>query len=161
MNELKEKEKSIINQLTNILVKIIDAKEEANLVEDNKRIAIVDTMKLLNMTYSKICDLKNADAKKIFNKYQDFWFKAITNAKKQIKFPLLDINTGLWRVYLFTLFKSKNQEELLEELTGWNYKSFQREVITHDMKLILLSIANIEESKIEEENISNNKKEEN
>lgn len=64
MNEIKEKEKVIIDKLANILEKIIDAKSKENFTEDNQKIAMVDTLKLLNLTYNKICTLSNADAKK-------------------------------------------------------------------------------------------------
>ena len=116
---------------------------------------MVETLKLLNLTYNKICTLSNADAKKIFNKYQEFYFKAITKVNKKVKNKLLELNTNLWRVYLFTLFKSKEQEELLENLTGWSYAKFPREEITADMKIMLLSIIHIEDNK-EEENKDNN-----
>lgn len=155
MNEIKEKEKVIIDKLANILEKIIDAKSKENFTEDNQKIAMVDTLKLLNLTYNKICTLSNADAKKIFNKYQEFYFKAITKVNKKVKNKLLELNTNLWRVYLFTLFKSKEQEELLENLTGWSYAKFPREEITPDMKIMLLSVIHIEDNK-EEKNKDNN-----
>ena len=40
MNEIKEKEKVIIDKLANILEKIIDAKSKENFTEDNQKITM-------------------------------------------------------------------------------------------------------------------------
>ena len=143
MKEIELKEKSIIFNIENILIKIIDAKNSTNLTEANKKIAIVDIMKLLNLVYSEIISLKEQNAKLIFNKYQDFWFKAITNANKRIKYPLLKINNNLWRVYLLTIFKKEDKENILKDLTGWNINKLSEEKLSEDMKMIMLSFINI------------------
>lgn len=77
MNEIKEKEKVIIDKLANILEKIIDAKSKENFTEDNQKIAMVDTLKLLNLTYNKICTLSNADAKKSSINIKNFILKQL------------------------------------------------------------------------------------
>lgn len=131
----------IVEKLEKVLISILDAQEEKNLTVENKKIALEDLMKLLNRVYSQI--IEKGVVKNIFNTYQTYFFEAINNANKKVKYPLVKINNNLWRVYLYTLFKSNNKEEILTQLTGWSYNKFTRESFTEDMKIIMLSIANI------------------
>lgn len=143
---MTNKEKNIIKNLQLLILEIIDAKEKKNFNEKNCKIALVDILKLLNRVYSNICELKNCDFKKVFNNYQQYFFVAINNANKKVKVPLIKINSNLWRIYLFTLFKNKNKEKLLSDLTGWDSSSLLKESftgITEDMKIMLLSLVNI------------------
>lgn len=137
--------KSIADTLSEILVKIIDVKEPKNLTSKNKEIAMVDIIKLLNLVFSKISTFKEADANKVYNDYQQFFFTAINKAKEQIKYPIIKINNNLWRVYLFTIFKSEDKGELLEKITGWSLKQFQKEKLSEDMKMICLSIIHLKD----------------
>lgn len=137
-----EKEE-IINSLSKILIQIIDAKEEKNIYKDNAKIAITDLMKLLNMSVVAISKQKQSETN-IFNSYQDIWFKSINKAKKEIKYPLIQINDNLFRVYVMALFKKDNKKDLLLQATGWNYDNLSKEKITEDMKIILLSAINLE-----------------
>lgn len=141
-----EKEE-IINSLSKILIQIIDAKEEKNICEDNAKIAITDLMKLLNMSVIAISKQKQSETN-IFNSYQDIWFKSINKAKKEIKYQLIQINDNLFRVYIMALFKKDNKKDLLLQATGWNYDNLSKEKITEDMKIILLSVINLKEEKI-------------
>lgn len=137
MNEIKE-------HIYNILLKIIDAKEVNNLTVENKKIAVKDLIKFLNIFYNNILKSNASfEVKGIFNKYQEVWFKAINKVNREIKYPLINVTNGLWRCYIITLFKIQNREDLLKELTGWNFKMLEKENITYDTKLILLSINEI------------------
>lgn len=143
MNQSEEK---IVETLTNVIVKIIDAKEEKNKTEENKKIALVDMMKLLNMTYSEIIKNKESDAKVIFNSYQQLYFRAVNQAHKQTRknLRLIDIKNSIWRDYIISLFQ-KSEEGLLQKLTGWSVnKNLVRDKITPDMKIMFLSLNNIE-----------------
>lgn len=142
--DIKNK-KNITDTLSEILVKIIDVKESKNLTSKNKEIAMVDIIKLLNLVFSKISTFKEADANKVYNDYQQFFFTAINKAKEQIKYPIIKINNNLWRVYLFTIFKSEDKGELLEKITGWSLKQFQKEKLSEDMKMICLSIIHLKD----------------
>lgn len=137
--------KSIADTLSEILVKIIDVKEPKNLTSKNKEIAMVDIIKLLNLVFSKISTFKEADANKVYNDYQQFFFTAINKAKEQIKYPIIKINNNLWRVYLFTIFKNEDKGELLEKITGWSLEQFQKEKLSEDMKMICLSIIHLKD----------------
>lgn len=140
-----ENKKSIADTLSEILVKIIDVKEPKNLTSKNKEIAMVDIIKLLNLVFSKISTFKEADANKVYNDYQQFFFTAINKAKEQIKYPIIKINNNLWRVYLFTIFKNEDKGELLEKITGWSLEQFQKEKLSEDMKMICLSIIHLKD----------------
>lgn len=140
-----ENKKTIADTLSEILVKIIDVKEPKNLTSKNKEIAMVDIIKLLNLVFSKISTFKEADANKVYNDYQQFFFTAINKAKEQIKYPIIKINNNLWRVYLFTIFKNEDKGELLEKITGWSLEQFQKEKLSEDMKMICLSIIHLKD----------------
>lgn len=140
-----ENKKTIADTLSEILVKIIDVKESKNLTSKNKEIAMVDIIKLLNLVFSKISTFKEADANKVYNDYQQFFFTAINKAKEQIKYPIIKINNNLWRVYLFTIFKNEDKGELLEKITGWSLEQFQKEKLSEDMKMICLSIIHLKD----------------
>lgn len=150
--DIKNK-KTIADTLSEILVKIIDAKEPKNLTSKNKEIAMVDIIKLLNLVFSKISTFKEADANKIYNDYQQFFFTAINKAKEQIKYPIIKINNNLWRIYLFTIFKNEDKGELLEKITGWNLEQFQKEKLSEDMKMICLSIIHLKDKNKKESKI--------
>lgn len=145
--------KSIADTLSEILVKIIDVKEPKNLTSKNKEIAMVDIIKLLNLVFSKISTFKEADANKVYNDYQQFFFTAINKAKEQIKYPIIKINNNLWRVYLFTIFKNEDKGELLEKITGWSLEQFQKEKLSEDMKMICLSIIHLKDKNKKESKI--------
>lgn len=140
-----ENKKTIADTLSEILIKIIDVKEPKNLTSKNKEIAMVDIIKLLNLVFSKISTFKEADANKVYNDYQQFFFTAINKAKEQIKYPIIKINNNLWRVYLFTIFKNEDKGELLEKITGWSLEQFQKEKLSEDMKMICLSIIHLKD----------------
>lgn len=145
--------KSIADTLSEIFVKIIDVKEPKNLTSKNKEIAMVDIIKLLNLVFSKISTFKEADANKVYNDYQQFFFTAINKAKEQIKYPIIKINNNLWRVYLFTIFKNEDKGELLEKITGWSLEQFQKEKLSEDMKMICLSIIHLKDKDKKESKI--------
>lgn len=140
-----ENKKTIADTLSEIFVKIIDVKEPKNLTSKNKEIAMVDIIKLLNLVFSKISTFKEADANKVYNDYQQFFFTAINKAKEQIKYPIIKINNNLWRVYLFTIFKNEDKGELLEKITGWSSEQFQKEKLSEDMKMICLSVIHLKD----------------
>lgn len=148
-----ENKKTIADTLSEILVKIIDVKEPKNLTSKNKEIAMVDIIKLLNLVFSKISTFKEADANKVYNDYQQFFFTAINKAKEQIKYPIIKINNNLWRVYLFTIFKNEDKGELLEKITGWSLEQFQKEKLSEDMKMICLSIIHLKDKDKKESKI--------
>ena len=148
-----ENKKTIADTLSEILVKIIDVKEPKNLTSKNKEIAMVDIIKLLNLVFSKISTFKEADANKVYNDYQQFFFTAINIAKEQIKYPIIKINNNLWRVYLFTIFKNEDKGELLEKITGWSLEQFQKEKLSEDMKMICLSIIHLKDKDKKESKI--------
>lgn len=150
--DIKNK-KTIADTLSEILVKIIDVKEPKNLTSKNKEIAMVDIIKLLNLVFSKISTFKEADANKVYNDYQQFFFTAINKAKEQIKYPIIKINNNLWRIYLFTIFKNEDKGELLEKITGWDLKQFQKEKLSEDMKMICLSIIHLKDKDKKESKI--------
>lgn len=143
----KENKKKISDTLADILIKIIDVKEPKNLTPKNKEIAMVDIIKLLNLVFQKISTFKEADANKVYNDYQQFFFTAINEAKEKIKYPIIKINNNLWRVYLFTIFKNEDKGKLLEKITGWDLKQFQKEKMSEDMKMICLSIIHLKDKK--------------
>lgn len=148
-----ENKKTIIDNLSKILVKIIDVKEPKNLTSKNKEIAMIDIIKLLNLVFSKISTFKEADANKVYNDYQQFFFTAINRAKEQIKYPIIKINNNLWRIYLFTIFKNEDKGELLEKITGWSLEQFQKEKLSEDMKMICLSIIHLKDKNKKESKI--------
>lgn len=148
-----ENKKTIADTLSEILIKIIDVKEPKNLTSKNKEIAMVDIIKLLNLVFSKISTFKEADANKVYNDYQQFFFTAINKAKEQIKYPIIKINNNLWRVYLFTIFKNEDKGELLEKITGWSLEQFQKEKLSEDMKMICLSIIHLKDKDKKESKI--------
>lgn len=140
---MEDKKEEIREHLHKVLVKIIDAKEEKNVNEENKEIAIKDLIKFLNLYYNNVIKDKNATLNGLFNKHQEIWFYALNKIEKEIKYPLINVTSGLWRCYIITLFGSKGEVDLLKELTGWTPQMLERERMTYDMKLILLSVNEI------------------
>lgn len=133
--------KEIREHLYNLLEMIIDAKEEKNLTQENKQIAIRDLIILLNNYYSNVINQKEQAVKNLFNKHQEIWFSVISEINKKVKHKLLDITPGLWRCYIISLFKIKNEDVLLKELTGWSTSMLAKEKgLSHDMKTIILSV---------------------
>ena len=143
---MEKSEEKLINYLSSILKRILDAKEQKNITRSNKEAAIKDILLLLNQVYSKICTLKDEDATKVLNAYQNIFFKAITKVNKEVKYSFVKINGGLFRVYLCTIFKYKNQGDLLRQLTGWDCDNLKNEVLTEDMEIMILSIINLDEN---------------
>ena len=135
--------KEIQTHLESILTKIVDAKEESNVTKENKEIAVKDIIKFLNMYYNNLIQNKDTNLKGLFNEHQTIWFYAINKINKLVTFPLVKITNGLFRDYIITIFKSKGQEELLFELTGWSSKMLSKEKLTYDTKIILLSVNEI------------------
>lgn len=141
-----------VNEVANILSKIIDAKEEKNLTEKNKKIALEDTLKLLNRTMKVLQEKQNLN---LLTVYQTIYFRAINKILKKIKYPLIEINNSLWRVYVISLFKAKNLNQILKNYTTWDVNNLEKEKITYDMKLILLSMIHLNDE--DEENNTINK----
>lgn len=141
-----------VNEVANILSKIIDAKEEKNLTEENKKIALEDTLKLLNRTMKVLQEKQNLN---LLTVYQTIYFRAINKILKKIKYPLIKINNSLWRVYVISLFKAKNLNQILKNYTTWDVNNLEKEKITYDMKLILLSMIHLNDE--DEENNTINK----
>lgn len=139
-----------VNEVANILSKIIDAKEEKNLTEKNKKIALEDTLKLLNRTMKILQEKQNLN---LLTVYQTIYFRAINKILKKIKYPLIKINNSLWRVYVISLFKAKNLNQILKNYTTWDVNDLEKEKITYDMKLILLSMIHLNDE-IEENTIN-------
>ena len=144
-----------IEELTNILFKIVEAGEEKNLTEENKKIAIEDTFKLLNRSMQVIVDTQEM---KRLNAYQNIYFKAINNVNKKVKFPLIKLNNNLWRVYIMSLFKAKKLDlNILKNITTWDANNLEKEKISYDMKLILLSMLHLDDKEEDkEENAKDN-----
>lgn len=139
-----EQEIAVIEKMTSILTKILDAKEKENITDENAKIALTDIFKLLNMSVDAIQKQKESKTN-IFNKYQEIWFKVINKAKKQVKFPLVEINDNLFRVYVMALFKKSGNGDLLKQATGWDSANLIKEKVTPDMKVLLLSVINFDE----------------
>ena len=85
--------------------------------------------------------------------YQTIYFRAINKILKKIKYPLIEINNSLWRVYVISLFKARNLNQILKNCTTWDVNDLEKEKITYDMKLILLSMIHLNDE-IEENTIN-------
>lgn len=144
----KEIYNNIKKKLINTLIVLLDAKEEKNITEDNKEIALYDLFKILNL-YISSNDKMNLS----LTKSQELWFYSILEAQKKIKYPILKISTGLFRCYIITLFKLQGKLDELEKETGWNVSMLKREQ-NYDMKKFLLSV-----EKTYNESLKNNKEE--
>lgn len=143
-----------IDELSKILYKIIEAGEEKNVTEENRKIALEDTFKLLNKTLEII---QNSQDLTRINIYQNIYFKAIRKINKKFKYPLIKINDNLFRVYVISLFKNKNLDNILTNITGWKVEDLEKEKITYDMKLILLSMIHINDEEVKsDEEVKNN-----
>ena len=134
----KENKKEVIKNLEDLLVKLLDAKNQENLTSNNKEIALKDLIKLLNLYWENV--KKDINVKGILNKHQEIWYSAIISANKKAKYPLISITSGLFRCYIITLFGSIGQEGMLKQLTGWSTEMLQKEKFTYDMKILFLSI---------------------
>ena len=96
--DMEENKKDVIKNLEGLLVKLLDAKAQENLTKENKDIALKDLIKLLNLYWENA--KKDVHQKGSFNKHQDIWFSAIIAANKKVKYPLLNITSGLFRCYI-------------------------------------------------------------
>ena len=141
----KENYNQIKNSLTKTLIQLLDAKEEANITEENKEIAFCDLFKVLNMYISS----NNRTMKFSLLKSQELWFYSILNAQKEIKVPLIKISTGLFRCYIITLFKLQGTLEELKKETNWDVAMLKREQ-NYDMKRFLLSVEKTYKEKMKE-----------
>ena len=72
----------------------------------------------------------------------------IIAANKKVKYPLLNITSGLFRCYIITLFGSVGEENMLKQLTGWSTTMLEREKIYlwHE-NFVLISINKIVQEK--------------
>lgn len=166
---MKKNNKDVQQNLEGLLVKLLDAKTQENLTTKNKEIALKDLIKLLNFYWEGVKN--DAKIKGGLNKHQEIWFKAIIASNKRVKYPLINITSGLFRCYIITLFGSIGEGEILEELTGWSTEMLVKEKMSYDMKILFLSInqiiqnkekdkeEEIKEAEIIEENINKEKAE--
>lgn len=146
---MKKNNKDVQQNLEGLLVKLLDAKTQENLTTKNKEIALKDLIKLLNFYWESVKN--DAKIKGGLNKHQEIWFKAIIASNKRVKYPLINITSGLFRCYIITLFGSIGEEEILEELTGWSTEMLAKERMSYDMKVLFLSINQIIQNKKKEE----------
>lgn len=127
--------------LKNSLIKIFDAKSQNNLTDTNKDIALKDLLKLLNLYWEKaVKSKKEINQKGFINIHQDIWHDAILEAYKEIKYPLLTVTSNLFKSFVITLFGSIGKDDILYQLTNWNSEMLSEEKMTHDTKILLLSI---------------------
>lgn len=146
---MKKNNKDVQQNLKGLLVKLLDAKTQENLTTKNKEIALKDLIKLLNFYWENVKN--DAKIKGGLNKHQEIWFKAIIASNKRVKYPLINITSGLFRCYIITLFGSIGEEGILEELTGWSTEMLAKEKMSYDMKVLFLSINQIIQNKEKEE----------